>query len=372
MLLPEGGSLNSPFEHGGTVFAVARQLGVKPEAILDFSASINPLGPAAAVRAAVADAFDRVVHYPESGAPELCRALAAYHGLPVEMVAVANGSTELIHLLPRMTAANGGRALLIAPTFSEYAHALELAGWQSDYLCLSPADGFSLDPAAVAGALAAGYDLLFCCNPGNPTGRLYQPAEITALYHLCGKAGCCFVLDEAFSDFAEESSAKQLLPAESADWLILRSMTKFFGFPGLRLGYALAPPPMIARLQRLLPPWSVGVLAQAAALAALADTEHCRRTREFVTTERQRLAAGLERIAGLQVYRSAANYLLVQIDAGMTAAALQERLLGSRILIRDCSNFVGLDARFFRVAVRSSGENDRLLAALAAAMLSTN
>ena len=145
-------------------------------------------------------------------------------------------------------------------------------------------------------------------------------------------------------------------------------MTKFFGFPGLRLGYAFASPAVTARLQRLLPPWSVGVLAQAAALAALADSGHCRRTREFVTAERQRLAAGLAGIAALQVFPGAANYLLVQIGSGMTAAALQQRLLAQRILIRDCSNFAGLDERFFRVAVRSAADNDRLLQALAAAL----
>jgi threonine-phosphate decarboxylase len=345
---------------------VARQLGVAAEELLDFSASINPLGPAPGIRAAVAAAFDLVGHYPETGSPGLRRALAGYHALPAESIAVANGSTELIHLLPRLGGRSSGRALLIVPTFSEYAHALELAGWSLDYLFLSPENGFALDPARVAAELAHGYDLLFFCNPGNPTGRLYPPDEIAALYASCRRAGCLFVLDEAFIDFAEENSAKHLL-AESDDWLILRSMTKFFGFPGLRLGYAIAAPAVTARLQRLLPPWSVGVLAQAAALAALADREHCRRTREFVSAERQRLAEGLGRIAACRVYPGAANYLLVQLGSGMTAAALQHRLLAQRILIRDCSNFAGLDERFFRVAVRSEAENDKLLQALAAA-----
>jgi len=308
-----------------------------------------------------------VGHYPESGSPELCRALAAYHALPAERITVANGSTELIHLLPRLAGGSVGRALLIAPTFSEYGHSLELAGWRLTCLCLSPEDGFALDSARVAAELVSGYDLLFFCNPGNPTGRLYAAAEVAALYELCRRAGCFFVLDEAFIDFAAENSVGQL-PAENPDWLILRSMTKFFGFPGLRLGYGIASPAVTVQLQRLLPPWSVGVLAQAAALAALADREHGRRTREFVGQERQRLADHLGRLPGLQVFAAAANYLLVEIRSGMTAAALQQQLLAQRILIRDCSNFTGLDERFFRVAVRSEAENDRLLQALAAAL----
>jgi threonine-phosphate decarboxylase len=315
----------------------------------------------------VVDAFDRAGHYPEIGSPALCHALSGYHDFPVTQIAVASGSTELIHLLPRLTGKSTGRALLIAPTFSEYAHALELAGWSLESLCLSPADGFALDPAKIEEELARGYDLLFFCNPGNPTGRLYPVEEVAVLYELCRQAGCFFVLDEAFIDFSEEHSAKHRLP-ESDGWLILRSMTKFFGFPGLRLGYVMAAPALVARLQQLLPPWNVGVLAQAAGLAALADREHCLKTREFVDRERKRLAERLARIPGLKLFEGAANYLLLQIACGMTAAVLQEELLAERILIRDCSNFSGLDESFFRVAVRSEAENDRLLQALARAL----
>lgn len=352
---------NSRFAHGGTLFALAASMGIEPESLFDFSASINPLGPAPGVRPAVAAAFDRVVHYPEVGSPRLCRALAAYHALGEELIVVANGSTELIHLLPRLTGKSAGRALLLAPTFSEYAHALELADWQIDYLCLSPEDGFTLDLAQVATELAQGYDLLFFCNPGNPTGRLYPVEAVAALHDLCRQAGCFFVLDEAFMDFAEEHSSKHRLPEGDDDWLILRSMTKFFGFPGVRLGYAMASPTLVARLQQLLPPWNVGGLAQAAGLAALADREHCRRTREYVDAERELLASQLGALPGLTLFPGAANYQLLQITSGMTAAALQEKLLATRILIRDCSNFIGLDGRFFRVAVRTGDENDRLL-----------
>lgn len=344
-------------------------MGIEPESLIDFSASINPLGPAPGVRPAVAVAFDRVVHYPEIGSPKLCRALAAYHALPSERIVVANGSTELIHLLPRLTGKNAGRALLLAPTFSEYAHALELAGWSIDYLCLPPENGFTLDRAQLVTELAQGYDLLFFCNPGNPSGRLYTIEEVVALYDLCRQAGCFFVLDEAFMDFAEEQSAKYRLPEGDDGWLILRSMTKFFGFPGLRLGYAVASPGLIVRLQQFLPPWNVGELAQAAGLAALADREHCCRTREFVDAERERLAMRLGALPGLIVFAGAANYLLLQITSGMTAAALQEKLLTGRLLIRDCSNFVGLDGRFFRVAVRTGEENERLLQALESAVV---
>jgi threonine-phosphate decarboxylase len=359
--------MTKPFEHGGTVFAVARELGLEPEELLDFSASINPLGSPAGVWPAIEAAFRRVGHYPDSSCVELRAALASRHGLAPEQVALGNGSTELIHLIPRLERFSGTRALLVAPTFSEYSHGLELAGWSSDYLHLSPGDGFSLHLEQVRRALAGGFDLLYLCNPGNPTGRLY-PREVTAeLLRICAEAGTFCILDEAFMDFCEEGSAVPLL-GEGDDFLILRSMTKFYGFPGLRLGYALGGRGTSAGLERLRPPWSVGTLAQAAGLAALADRDHEQRTRAVVASERRRLQEGLARIPGLTVYPGAANYLLVAITTGPTAAQLRHRLLGERILVRDCGNFTGLDGRYFRVAVRSGRENERLLQVLAEAL----
>jgi threonine-phosphate decarboxylase len=338
-------------------------LGITPAEILDFSASINPLGPSPLVREAVTAALDRVVHYPEMGSPSLCEALAAFHGIPADCIAVANGSTELIHLIPRFTGMKSGRALIVSPAFSEYAHALELAGWSYDYLNLSPDNRFALDGAEADAMLARGYDLFFLCNPGNPTGKIHGHDEIAALTETCRRHDSLFVLDEAFIDFTEERSAKQLV-SENDNLLILRSMTKFFGFPGLRVGYALASPRIAAGIRRLLPPWGVGVLAEAAALAALTDNGHCLRTKEYVAGERQRLAKQLANIPALQVFPGAANYLLVQIHNEMTASELQAELLTERILIRNCGNFAGLDERFFRIAVRKTEENDRLLAKL--------
>lgn len=358
--------MSSKFEHGGTIFAVARQLGVLPEALLDFSASINPLGPAPGVRDALTAAYDRLVHYPDSSSATLREALAACHGFTPQQICVANGSTELIHLIPRMQRFRIKRALLLVPSFSEYARSLELSGWSVDPLVMSAADGFKLDITKIEKALYRKYDLLFLCNPGNPTGRLYTRHEIGRLLELCRQAGTLFVHDEAFMDFCEEESAKQFLD-EDGSLLILRSMTKFYGFPGLRLGYALGSPTLITELERLRPPWSVGLLAQAAGLAALADTNYARMTRELVAVERQRLSTALQG-GGVKVFGGVANYLLVEILTGLTATELQHRLMERGILIRNCCNFAGLDERFFRVAVRSGRENDRLLQALHSSM----
>lgn len=348
------------FAHGGNVFAVARHLGIAPEELLDFSASINPLGPPAGVKPAVMAAFDRAIHYPDDGALELKEALAAHHCVSPDNITVANGSTELIHLLPRLFPK--GRALIVAPPFAEYARALERCGWERDYVHLKEGAGFTLDIAGLRQRLQEGWDLLFLCNPNNPAGSVHPPGDIARVAELCRGTGTFLVLDEAFIDFCPEASAAGLLLSEP-EAVVLRSLTKFFAIPGLRLGYSIAHPAVNRRLADLREPWSVNVLAQAAGLAALADTGFRQRTLALIREEAAFLLAGLKAIPGLATFPTAANYLLVRVECpqGLTAAAVRDRLLERRILIRDCANFHGLDARYFRVAVRTREENLRLL-----------
>ena len=352
-------------DHGGNVFALARSLGVEPEDLLDFSASINPLGPAAGVKEALCSSYRRVVYYPDREALELRRSLAAFHGVGIGNVAVANGSTELIHLLPHTLP--GARGLIMAPAFSEYASSLERARWETEYLVLSPDDGFALSLDVLAERLAEDFDLLFLCNPANPTGTLLPLSMIEEIHRLCRDTETFLVLDEAFMDFREEQSAKGLL-AETGGGIVLRSMTKFFAMPGLRLGYAIADAYVISRCAEQLVPWSVNTPAQIAGITSLADAEYRKKTIRYVSAEHEALARGIAALPGLTPFPSAANYLLVRMQGGMTAAELGNRLLYRGIIIRDCANFVGLDERFFRVAVRTGEENRRLLAALTEVM----
>jgi threonine-phosphate decarboxylase len=346
------------FDHGGNLFAIARSMGVAPEQLLDFSASINPLGPAPGVKSTLSDAFDRLCHYPERTAQELREALARHHGLDPDRIIAANGSTELIYLVPRLVA--GKRALIIAPPFSEYARGVERAGYRYDYFTLNPEDGFSLSLPRLAKELAKGYDLLYFCNPGNPTGALLPLDQCRELLELCQTRGTFLVLDEAFMDFCEEHSAR-LLAATRDRCLLLRSMTKFYAIPGLRLGYAIATPAVIQQLAQLQEPWSLNTAAQVAGIASLADQDYRDRSLAANVAERARLSAGLAQLPGLSPFPSAANFILVQLQGPVTAAELYRALLQERIIIRDCENFHGLGTSFFRVAVRSGKENEQLL-----------
>ncbi len=353
--------MSHSYDHGGNVFTVARTLGLAADQILDFSASINPLGMSPMVRHALADSIDGLVHYPDTSHNELKLALAKHHDLPPAHFTIANGSTELIYNLPAMLP--GNKALIISPSFSEYVRALRQHGWETEHLVLTPENNFTIDMDALERALAGGVDLLFICNPGNPNGTLYPESTIEKIYGLCLSAGAFMVLDEAFMDFCEEASAKQMI-VQGDNAVILRSMTKFFGIPGLRLGYAISNAPLAGRLDSMGGPWSVNSLALAAGAAALKDVRHNRKSLEYIRRERQVLFERLAQFSQLRLYPSSTNYLLVEIREGTTSGELRELLLPQRILIRDCASFIGLSNRFFRIAVRTGAENKRLLECL--------
>lgn len=348
------------YDHGGNIFSVARALGVAPDQILDFSASINPLGMSPMVRETLVSSVNNLVHYPDTSHIELKLALAKFHDLPPDHFTIANGSTELIYNLPAMLP--GSKALIISPSFSEYVRSLRQHGWETEHFVLSPENSFSIDMDKLERALA-GVDLLFICNPGNPNGTLYPPRVIEEMYGLCRSAGTFMVLDEAFMDFCEEASAKRMI-AECDNAVVLRSMTKFFGIPGLRLGYAISNAALAGRLDSMGGPWNVNTLALAAGAAALLDARHNQESLAFISRERDRFFERLAQYSQLRPYPSSANYLLVEITEGMTSQELKERLLPHMILIRDCASFMGLSGQFFRVAVRAGGENNRLLACL--------
>jgi len=345
-------------KHGGDVYHLARTLGLELADLLDFSANINPLGFPPGINGAIQQALGEIVHYPDRRCLELRRELAAYHHLSPEQILLGNGSTELIYLVARALSLR--QALIVAPAFSEYEHALEVAQVPVVFQVTTEAQNFTLDqPLDPKGA-----ELVFLANPASPSGVLLAPELLLEVAAALDAAGVYLLLDEAFIDFVEEASLKTHL-ARFPHLLILRSFTKFFGLPGMRLGCLLAAPGLIARLAEVQEPWSVSTLAQAAGRACLQDLDYMARSRVLVRQERDYLLAGLKSLPGLQPFASAVNYLLVKITRpDWTAASLQKALLSQKVVIRDASNFRGLDERFFRLAVRRREENQQLLHAL--------
>ncbi len=349
--------------HGGNIHAFARSRGLSPDQVLDFSASINPLGWPRGVAKTYRQALARVAHYPEPYAETLTQALATYHDLDPRAVLVGNGSTQLLYVLARVLASR--RALIVAPSFSEHDAALRHSNTRVSHLVLRP-PAFALSIERLQETLAQGYDVLVLTNPNSPTGALLSQAELEKILGVCRLTRTRLVIDETFVDWVEESSLKQWA-ARSAHVIVLRSLTKFFALPGLRVGYVIAQPRLVARLRAQLEPWSVNVVAQEVACACLQEGAFIQRSRTFMARERAWLATQLARIAGLRPFPAHANFLLVRITTpGVSVAEVGRRLADAHVLVRDCGNFVGLGKRFFRVAVRTRSENTRLVAALSA------
>ena len=348
-------------DHGGNLRALANAAGLPEGRILDFSASINPLGLSPGVEAAITRAIPRLIHYPDPQASALQSALARYHGLSSDCVLVGNGSTELIYLLARALAPR--RALILHPAFSEYEAALELSGCRIERVILAEEHGFLPRRSLLASKLAD-QELVILANPGNPTGLLIPAGDLLSLAAASHEAGAVLVVDEAFIDFVEEASLKNALD-RFPRLILLRSLTKFFALPGLRIGYALASSGLLGRLRPWKEPWSVNGLAEAAGAAAVQDRGYQENSRSLIPSWREALATGLQKFGALRVFPGAANYLLVKLPGERwDAPALKRALLGEGIAIRDCSSFPGLGPRFFRVAVRRPEENQVLVVAL--------
>lgn len=349
------------FLHGGNVYEIAAMLGCGPEEILDFSASINPLGPPPGLMEELERHFHLLQHYPDIRNEAIVHAIAEYERVPAGMVVVGNGSTELIYWLPGVLKVKS--AAIVLPTFSEYRKAFELQGVRLEKLFCSRENGFQPTVEQlerVCDALAP--DAVLLTNPASPAGTtLPPPVREWVLEKGClGKPIC--IVDEAFVDFCPEESFKPSL-AHVPNLVLIRSMTKFYGIPGLRLGYLLASEDLAARCRASLPPWGVSTFAQVGGVYCLRQETYRRETLALVEEERSRLQKAFSETSGVEVFPGRANYLLLHFDGGMTSAgALQEALLQSRrILIRDCSTFQGLDGRFVRVAVRLPQENQRLV-----------
>ncbi len=338
------------FEHGGDVRRLAQTMGRPERELLDFSANINPLGPPEWLRPLISSHLSMLQHYPDPHCCALVEAAAERYGVDRAEVIAGNGSTELLYLLARV--AQKSHALIPVPSYGDYAKAAMQVGMKIQTL---PSGDTLPENSLTADTV------VFLGQPNNPTGTLFPAETLRTL--AANHPSTLFVVDEAFGDFVEGFDS--LTRRRPANVIVLLSLTKIFAIPGLRTGCAVGNPDLIQRLLELQPPWSVNTLAQAVSSAALRDHEYVKRTREYVTRERARLFTGLGAVSGVTVHPGQANFLLVRLDrAGMDAPALAERMLAHGIAIRTCTSFQGMDARYFRVAVRTAEENERLLQAL--------
>ena len=341
--------------HGGDWAGYRAEYGGQP---LDFSANVSPLGLPEGVRRAAADALEDAHRYPDPLCRALGEAIARAEGVSPDWVLCGNGAADLIWRAA--LARRPRRALVTAPAFAEYEAALELAGCGTERFLLRAEDGFALGegfPEAVAPEM----DLVFLCQPNNPTGRTVPRPLLERTLARCREADALLVVDECFLELLDrpEDFAMKGFLGQYPNLLILKAFTKLYAMAGLRLGYCLCSDrALLDAMRGAGQPWAVSGPAQAAGAAALGETEYVRDLRALIGRERPRLAAELSRL-GFRVIPGEANYLLFRSHTPLIQP-LRER----GILLRDCGNYHGLEEGWYRAAVRTAEENDRLTAAL--------
>lgn len=339
-----------PPAHGGPASAPRMRPGT-----VDFSSSIGPLRMPARIRAAL-KSTELAEDYPDPSASGLAAALARSSGLPRACIVPGGGAAELIHGVARAMLA-GRRVLVQAPTFAEYASAARLAGCRVHSQRGGSAEEFASE--IPRGGCA------FICNPNNPTGSMMTARQVLRIAREAESRSCLLVVDECFIEMSDAPSESVAAAARSRpNLVVLRSLTKAFGLAGLRVGYAVAPRRIAGILESARVPWSVNALAQAAGILAASDTAHLAKSRAVVARERAYIERGARAIGGLEPYPSRANFVLLRTRR--SSRALRKALLARGVLVRDCSDFEGLDGRHVRVSVRTRPDNEKLLAALEA------
>jgi threonine-phosphate decarboxylase len=349
--------------HGGDIYGAARRLGVSPHQILDFSASINPLGLSSKAARRIVRELPVICHYPDRQQRELRALVASRQNIGPECIVFGNGATQLLYVVARYIAPRN--VMLVVPGFSENHAALASVQSHVIEFRLRPESRFRFDMEVFIDQLRKTKpDCVFLTNPNNPTGSAIPYNDLVRVAELCSKSRSYFVVDESFIDFTREPSLSRLIE-RSRFLIVIHSLTKFLALPGLRIGYLAAHRAVARRIAFAVEPWSVNTLALAAAAESIKDHSYQRRSLALVAKEREYLLGGLEKFDWLEAYSSQVNFLLVRLKPRkLRGDVLRHELEKLHILIRDSKGFGGLGPQFFRVAVRTHNENHRLLDAL--------
>lgn len=351
--------MNRRFAHGGNIYDARPAQGEW----LDFSANINPFGLSATVRQAIEKEIPRLVHYPDPSARALKQAIAEHYDVPLSGIVLGNGGAELFYVL--FHSVRPERVLLPVPSFSEYERAAISAGAEIKYFPLREEDGFHLDEQALCEQMTVG-DCLILGSPNNPTGQRVERKKLEAVLKEARRKNVLVIIDESFMDFCVDAAdyTARHLAADYGSLVVVQSLTKFFAIPGLRLGFAVAPQTLAERMDASKDPWNTNLLAQAAGVAALADSAFQEQTFAWLENERDFMFRSLNALEGIKAYPPTVNFILLRLAPSWEgASAFCARMREEGILLRDCSNYPGLDDTFVRVAVRKREDNERLMEA---------
>lgn len=336
--------------HGGDIYHY-------PKAV-DFSTNINPYGPPKGVTEALKKNIWKIHMYPDPECRVLREALEKKLGVKKQQIILGNGTADVMFSLCQ--GLKPKKALIPLPSFLEYQRALLSAGCKVLTYKTHKEEGFSLRKDFLE-AITESMDMVFLCNPNNPTGNVIERNLLKEILSKCQETGTYLVVDECFNEFIPGAKKHTLLPfLEEYDRLIiLKAFTKLYGMPGIRLGYALAGDEgLFEKVRKVTQPWDISVLAQEAGLAALKEDDFVKESLSNIEKEKRRMIIALSK-AGYVIYESAANFIFFEGPDNLAETCLKQG-----VLIRDCSSFSGLSQGFYRVCIRTRWENEKLLRVL--------
>ena len=349
---------HSPTQHGGNIIAIAAELGCQVADLLDMSSNLMPLPMIPGLRETIIERLDEIAYLPETESQTLRNLFAARHHRADNEVLVGNGTTDFIFTAPTMAGLK--KAVIITPTYNDYRLACEWAKLPVENFPLSEKDDFHLDLEHLTESLT-GNELVFICNPNNPSGGLTDTEEL----HTCikSKPASIFLVDESYLQFTRSVSLLDLEPLDNL--LVLTSYSKIYGIPGLRLGFLTGTPERLATISAHNKPWGVNRIAQVAGEYLVTHGhEHEQAVLRFTEKHRPELIATLDGLPGIEVVKGVCNFILCRLTGQIRAGELRKKMLARRIIIRDCENFTGLDDRYFRISLKDPAGNTRCLTAL--------
>ncbi|WP_312699389.1 threonine-phosphate decarboxylase CobD [Sedimentibacter sp.] len=339
-------------KHGADIFTAAKISGINENDIIDFSSNINPFGIPSNVERAIIDSVKYSDRYPDMSYRRLIEGVALYENVPGGYIFPSNGAAEAIFRIA--LGLKPSRALLTAPTFSEYETALNTVDCGIKYYNLKEDKDFNPDDDILDEI--NGVDIVFICNPNNPTGQITDNEFLEKFISQCKVSGITVVIDECFMDFVEDKEKFSVchLLERYDNLIILKAFTKIYAIPGIRFGYCMSSnEKVIERLKKAGPPWNVSFPAQQAALAAVNEREYVLKSIEYIKNQRKYLIEEIKKL-NITVYESYANYVLLKLN---TDIDLKEEFIKKGILIRSCGNYKNLSDKYYRIAVKTEKDN---------------
>ena len=355
-----------PEFHGSDLEKIEEYYHIPKEEIVSFGANVNPLGLSFAVKEQLASNLDIISTYPDRNYKDLKKAISDYCNVSPDHIVVGNGSTELISLL--ISQRKPSRALLLGPTYSEYARELSLVGGAMSYYNLKEDTKFRLNIEDFLKAITDDTELVIICNPNNPTSSALTVNELEEIIYECEKRNIFVMIDETYVEFAPSMASITAVPlADRYDnFMVIRGVSKFFAAPGLRFGYGITSnQAFLASLLEHQNPWSLNIIGAYAGELMLNDKDYIQTTRNLICTERDRMMHALSQLKGVKVYDAYANFILVKITKeDVTSFDVFEACIREKMMIRDCSSFESLDGEYIRFCIMNPEDNTKLLECL--------